>query len=193
MSWATPLPSAKVRCDPYSYDHERPSRADCAEAHRTSPYETARVYLPHPERRFLANAYSRALQKKQLTAETAALIATPVDVRMAVLPVLGEKRIRTSFWEDVDMARIFAVLLTALILAGIVALVQVRRLLAKLHPMARNYSRREDLSVTSAFSQAFTKRFWISAPRSLFDWASKLFHKPNSAQPLPGLRRKSSQ
>lgn len=189
-SWATELSSIKTTCDPLGFEHARGPRDRCMEEHFASVDRTARVYLPSPGSGFLANDYAAALAAEEASAP---LEFQRVALRAVSLPAMADGLASGGFWSEVDMMSLAVAVFLALAVAGVATGVQQRKIRKKYDPFLRRYSKRDDPSARSAFSQAFTKRFWISAARSPFAWASRLFHKPNSAQPLSGLRRKSSQ
>jgi len=191
---ATELPSHKGPCDALGFEHIRGSREACTEEHAASVDAIARVYLPQPGVGFLANAYPEELQASAETDDRALLDLKPgAPIRAVILPDLGEAGSPAGFLQNIDLRTVGGVALIAVLLSGIAVPFHARKLLKKTDPLLRRYIKREDPSAKSAFSQALTKRFWISAARSPFDWASKLFHRPNSAHPLSGFRRKSSQ
>jgi hypothetical protein len=196
LSEATPLPGWNLPCDSTAFEHVRGSAEACPYRYTGSPDQSGRVYILRTrEAGFVETAHSRELLAAHEKWERAAFDPSPETVRDAELPPIAriEDGARLGILTGVDARKVFAVCGLIMTLTGIYVYAQTRKLKRE-NPRGYRYQRiRDDRSGTPPPAQAFLKRSPASAARSVFDWASRLFHRPNRDQPLEGLRRKSSQ
>lgn len=178
------------------FENIRPSREACPQSYAANPNELGRTYLPKAGgERFLANAYSPELEERYTAWERVAMAPEPREVRDAVLPSAVEVAAKPEgvVWRGITVTDVFTAS-AALLFMTFTYVIRQSRKLKRENPRGYRYHRiREERNETPLFSQAFLNLFSISAARSAFDWASRLFQRPNSAHPFDGLRRRSSQ